>query len=139
MQHRTLRFAGATFVSAALVSTSLSAAAVAGTRHHKSDVLDVTVCKEVKDNNHDRWQKRKGHKDDKFEFKAWTDKETEHFTLKDGDCEDLSLDFDNNKFWLKETEDRGFDVRFKVWGDDEDTSTDGNTCLLYTSPSPRDS
>ena len=83
MQHRTLRFAGATLVSAALVSTSLSSAAVAGTRHHKSDVLDVTVCKEVKDNNHDRWQKRKSHKDDSFDFKAWTDEETKHFIFDD--------------------------------------------------------
>jgi hypothetical protein len=89
--------------------------------HGDSDTLRVTVCKKVEENNdHDRRLKGRDKDEEEFDFRAKTDEDREKFSLEDGDCEKLKLEFDNNKFVLREhVEDGWDDPEFKVYGDDE--------------------
>ena len=111
----------------ALVVGGVASPAAAHSWDSDSDTLRVKVCKKVKEKHHDdeRHLKGRGHDDEEFDFKARTDEDREKFTLEDGDCEKLKLEFDNNKFVLKERVDDGWnDPKFKVSGDEEDSWDD---------------
>ncbi len=100
----------------ALVAGTMSPA-VAARGHDDNDKVRVTVCKKVKDDDHNhKWSKD----DDEFDVDLWTDKDSDDTTLEDRECDRVKLEFKRNKLFLEEDVDEDeWDVDFKVFGDYE--------------------
>ena len=119
------------FCATALV-TAAAAPAVAsdrGSDRNIRDTLRVTVCKQVhnRDGGHDG-----RNRDRRFVFDARTDRDHESFRLGDNDCRRFDLRFNDNRFTLDEQRPRGYDVRFRVRGDDQRTrSRDGRLWVQF--------
>jgi hypothetical protein len=120
------------FCATALV-TAAAAPAVASDRgsDRSRDSLRVTVCKQV--NNWDRGNNDNGgHRDRRFGFDASTDRDNTRFRLGDDECKRFNLRFRDNRFTLEEQNTRGYNVRFRVRGDDERTrSRDGRLWVTF--------
>ena len=125
-----VRSAVGVFCVSTLVAGGLAPAASATGGHgNDSSDLSVTVCKRVRDHHGhhgDHHGDHRGHRDRDFRFFASTDQDDDSFSLQAGDCEDLSFSYDDNRFFLKEKDSRGYRVHFRVFGDDEDSWSNGN-------------
>jgi hypothetical protein len=125
-----VRSAVGVFCVSTLVAGGLAPAASAAGRHgHDSSELSVTVCKRIRDDHGhhgDHHGDHRGHRDRDFDFFAKTDSDWDNFTVRAGDCEDLTFSYDDNKFFLKEKDSGDYRVHFRVFGDDEDSWSNGN-------------
>ena len=94
----------------ALIAGGAVAPAFATHGDDEDGELKIKVCKEVR-----------GDSDEEFDFVARTDEKKKEFSLEDGDCYKSKLEFDDNKFVLKEKydDDDWYDPKFRVSGDDE--------------------
>jgi len=121
----TLAFAA----SSTLLLTALAGPASAAPASHENTVR-VTVCKEVDDgdHHHGRGVASRG---EEFDFTIETDEDWEDFTLEDGDCKRIRLQFDDNKVVLEEENADGYDVSFDVSGDEERVRERGDKVTVW--------
>lgn len=120
------------FCATALVTAAAAPAALASDRGNdrSQDNLRVTVCKQV--HNRDGNGPDRHNRDRRFDFDARTDRDHQSFRLRDNQCERFHLRFNDNRFSLEENNTRGYNVRFRVRGDDRDTrSRDGRLWVRF--------
>ncbi len=106
-------------VCASALAAGVLAPVAASASGSRVDELRVRVCKYVDT-------------EDEFDFKAWTDEERKRFTLEDGDCKTLRLDYSRNRFYLREyVDEEDWDVRFRVRGDYDDYEADDSRLKVW--------
>ena len=108
MFNRSLRRAALIVALPAFMAGATAAPALASSRYDDDKKKEVTVkiCKEVKDDDY-----KKDKKDDKtkFEIKVWTDEKDKKVKLRDGDCKEFDLKYDDyKKVYVEESYTKGY-------------------------------